>query len=222
MNGKTYSTRQQVKDCWNAHLLQNASYSKKWELPLFPPTNAVPSDLQSFRYINHATENSNWIHFFGFDEYLEDVWENPEIWAKQLKRFSGVISPDLSVCRDMPFPQQLYNTYRNRVLAHFFAQQGIPIIPNIRWADERSLEFVFEGIDRNSTVCVSTSGMLAHTSDRECFRRGFDAMVKTMTPSTILVYGSMPSDIFSKYQNSGIYFAQYDIDTQKAHKRSDQ
>lgn len=222
MNGKIYSTRQQVKDCWNAHLLQNASYSKKWELPLFPSTNAVPGDLQSFRYINHTTKNSKWIHFYAFDEYLEDIWENPELWAKQLKRFSGVISPDLSVCRDMPFPQQLYNTYRNRVLAHFFAQQGIPVIPNIRWADERTLEFAFEGIGRNTTVCVSTSGMLAHTSDRECFQRGFNAMVKALSPSTVLVYGSMPTDIFSKYQNDGIRFAQYDIDTQKAHKGSDQ
>lgn len=218
MNAKNYSARQQPIDCWNAQILQTANYSEIWEFPLFSCSNMTPVDLSSFRYIEHTTDNSLWIHFFGSDNYLEDVWENPELWSKSLKRFSGIISPDLSVCRDMPLSLQIANTFRNRALAHFFSQQGIPVIPNIRWADERSWEFAFEGVDKNSTVCISTSGVLSHRSDRECFQRGLNAMITTLSPSAILVYGSMPLDIFGKYQHDSIRFVQYDIDTQKAHK----
>lgn len=219
MKEKSYSARRQPTDCWNARLLEDASYTDKWELPLFPCANVVPPDLHSFRYINPATVNTLWIHFYGSDEYLEDVWENPEIWATQLKRFAGVISPDLSIYRDMPLSQQLYNVYRNRTLAHWFAQQGIPIIPNVRCADQRSYDFAFEGIDRNGTVCISTSGVLLDSEDRADFSRGFDAMMEALTPKTVLVYGSMPPDIFGKYLNGSIQFFSYDTDTQKAHQR---
>lgn len=218
---KNYSARQQPTDCWNARLLECATYTDKWEFPIFPCTNAIPSDLHSFRYIDSTTSNSSWIHFYGFDEYLEDVWENPKIWATQLKRFAGAISPDLSVYRDMPLAQQIYNAYRNRVLAHWFTQQGIPVIPNIRCADQRSFDFVFEGIDRNGTVCVSTSGVLLDKKDRTAFIRGLDAMLEALTPQTVLVYGSMPFDIFGKHLGGDTRFVQYDIDTQKAHRRGD-
>lgn len=221
MKNKTYSARRQPKDCWNARLLQNANYSEKWEFPLFPSANTTPTDLCSFRYIDPSVDSSNWIHFYGFDNYLEDVWENPELWANRLKQFAGIISPDLSIYRDMPFTQQLYNTYRNRVLAHWFAQQGIPVIPNIRCADERTYAFAFEGIERNSTVCTSTSGILSNSKDRQSFSCGFDVMIKSLHPKTVLVYGSMPCDIFAKYQDGNICFVQYDIDTQKAHRRGD-
>lgn len=221
MKTKNYSARQQPTDCWNARLLECANYSDIWELPLFPCANAVPTDLHSFRYISPTTDSASWIHFYGFDEYLEDVWENPEIWAMQLKRFAGVISPDLSIYRDMPLAQQLYNVYRNRVLAYWFAQQGIPVIPNVRCADKRSYDFVFDGIDRDSTVCVSTSGVLFDREDRNDFSCGFDAMMEALTPKTVLVYGSMPPDIFGKHLQGSTLFVQYDIDTQKAHQRGD-
>jgi len=221
MKTKYFSARRQPKDCWNARLLQNADYSEKWEFPLFPCTNATPPDLCSFRYINPSVNTSTWVHFYGFDNYLEDIWENPELWAKQLKQFAGVISPDLSIYQDMPFIQQAYNTYRNRVLAHWFTQQGISVIPNIRWADERTYEFAFEGIEKNSTVCISTSGILSNSKDRQNFERGFDIMIESLHPKTVLVYGSKPSDIFAKYHDKNICFVQYDIDTQKAHQRGD-
>lgn len=221
MKVKNYSARQQPPDCWNARLLQHANYTDTWELPLFPCAHITPPDLRSFRYIDPTMDNSTWIHFYGADQYLEDVWENPELWAKQLKHFKGVISPDLSIYRDMPLPQQLHNVYRNRTLAHWFSQQGIPVVPNVRWADKRSYDFAFEGIEHNGTVCVSTSGILIDVTDRNEFSQGFDAMMNILTPQTVLVYGSMPPDIFEKHQNGLTRFIQYDTDTQKAHQRGD-
>lgn len=221
MKNKNYSARRQPKDCWNARLLQNAEYSSKWEFPLFPCTQAVPTTLKSFRYVNPNTEDSNWIHFYGFDEYIENVWKKPELWANNLKRFAGVISPDLSIYQDMPLAQQISNIYRNRVLAHWFTQQGIPVIPNIRYSDQRSYDFAFEGIEKNATVCVSTSGLLANNEDREVFCSGFDAMMETLTPKTVLIYGSAPNHICERCNDKHIRLIQYDTDTQNAHQRSD-
>ena len=46
-------------------------------------------------------------------------------------------------------------------------------------------------------------------------------MMKVLSPQTVLVYGSMPSDIFGKHVAGNARFVQYDIDTQKAHQRGD-
>lgn len=219
MRPKNYSARRRPTDCWNARLLEHATYTEVWELPHFPCANEVPTDFCSFRYVSPITDDSVWIHFYGADQYLEDVWDNPEIWANQLTRFKGVISPDLSIYRDMPLSQQLYNTYRNRTLAHWFTQQGILVIPNVRWGDQRSYDFAFEGIRKNSTVCVSTMGILTDNEDRTEFSRGFDAMMEVLAPKTVLVYGSMPLDVFGKHQNGNARFIQYETATRKVHQR---
>ena len=217
MNRKNYSARKKIPDCWNARLLNNAEYLSELEFPYFPAANSVPQEMLSFKNITPYVDNTQWIHFYGNDDRLEHVWENPEIWASKLKRFSGVISPDLSIYRDMPIPQQFYNVYRNRVLVHYFTQQGISVIPNIRWGDERSYKFAFEGITERGTVCISTFGIIADGQDREYFKRGLAEMLHRLSPSTVLVYGQMPSNIFDQYQNNGVRFVHFDADTQKAH-----
>lgn len=221
MSLKNYSARRRTSDCWNARLLQNACYSTTEELPLFNCSDAIPNDVLSFKYISSRADTSKWIHFFGDDNRIEAVWDSPELWAENLKRFPGVISPDFSVCRDMPIKQQEYNIYRNRVLAHWFDQNGIPVIPNVRWADKRSYDTAFDGLPQNGTFCVSTCGTLSHQSDRDCFTQGLAELMKTLHPATLLVYGSMPTAVFSVYQTKGVRLIQYASDTAKAHKRGE-
>ena len=218
MNNNEFSSHKPPKDCWNAHLLENAQYSKTG-LPLFKCSESIPPDVVSFKNVSQSPDNSKWVHFYENDNLLELVWESPEFYTNNLRRFPGIISPDLSIYRDMPQPLQSFNNYRNRVLAHWFSEQGFNVIPNIRWGDENTYPFCFDGIEANKPVCVSTLGTLRHKEDRECFRRGFAEMVKRLSPSVIIIYGQMPADIFSDYQISGIPFSHFDTDAQKAQKR---
>ena len=57
---------------------------------------------------------------------------------------------------------------------------------------------------QNSTVCTSTSGTLLNSKDRHSFSRGFNVIIKNLHPKTVLVYDSMPSDIFAKYKVGGL------------------
>ncbi len=215
------SARRAVPDCWNARLLKNASYSEAEGLPLFQSAKEIPGDLLSFKYLHVKADTSKWVHFYGNDNLIERVWESPEFWAESLKRFAGIISPDLSVYRDMPPKQLEYNIYRNRVLAHWFDQNGIPVIPNVRWADKNSYNVAFDGLDQNGIVCVSTFGILADSSDRKCFTLGLAEMMRRLQPTTVLVYGRMPREIFASYQQNGTQFIQYTADIEKAHKRGE-
>lgn len=219
MKDKNYSARTRTVDCWNAHLLKDAEYSKDLGLPLFKSASALPHDVISFKNISPFADTTKWVHFYASDNRLESVYESPEYWAKCLSKFDGIISPDLSVYYDDPISVQFFNTFRNRTLAYWFAKQGIPVIPNVRWGKENSYSFCFDGIEKNGAVCVSTCGVLVNKKDREIFRAGFDEMIKQLTPNTIIVYGQMPSDIFSRYLETDISFLHFNTDTQKAHDR---
>ena len=121
-----------------------------------------------------------------------------------LKSFDGVITPDFSLYRELPMSMQIWNTYRNRALGHWFQSNGIDIIANIRWGDERTYNFAFEGIEKGGTVAVSTNGCIKDKLNRFYFKKGLAKMIETVEPSTIINYSYAPDDIFKKYVDKGI------------------
>ncbi len=94
-----------------------------------------------------------------------------------------MISPDFSLYRDLPLGVQLWNTYRGRAIGHWLARNGIEVIPNVRWGDERSYAFCFDGVQAGKPVAVGTYGCIGapfdrrHREDRLYFRKGLEAML---------------------------------------------
>ena len=219
MDNKRFSGRRPPKDCWHADLLHGAQYSSFAELPLFSQSTQIPDKVVAFNKVTPFCDGNQWLHFFVDDCRIEPVWENPEQYLPCVQHFSGIISPDLSIYRDLPIPWQLFNTYRNRALSYWFSSHGVPVIPNIRWSDERSYSFCFDGIEPNGVVCVSSHGVLSNSEDRRYFSNGLDEMMTRLAPSAVLVYGPMPPDIFHKYRGGGTRFVHFESDVQRAHKR---
>lgn len=121
-----------------------------------------------------------------------------------MQSFQGVITPDYSLYREMPLAMQIWNTYRNRAIAFWMQKNNIPIIPNIRWSDERTYSFAFEGIPRNSVVAVSTCGCIRKPLDRLYFKKGLLEMLAVLQPSAIVAYSSAPKAIFDEVQTCEI------------------
>ena len=88
----------------------------------------------------------SWVMFYEHDRKFERLWNNPKQYIGKLKKFQGVISPDFSLYRNMPLVMQMWNTYRNRALAAWFNKNDIDVIPNVRFNDERTYGFCFDGI----------------------------------------------------------------------------
>ena len=58
---------------------------------------------------------------------------------------------------------EIANTYMNRAIGQYLQQQGIYVIPNVRWCDERSYttcelieKFAFFGLQKHSIVSIGT------------------------------------------------------------------
>ena len=115
-----------------------------------------------------------WVHFYIHDDRFEKIWKTPKDYLERLKKYAGIITPDFSVYIGMPYVMQTWNTYRNRTIGYCLQNNGIKIIPNVRWGDERTYDFAFEGLEKGGNFAVSTNGCLQDKFNREYFAKGGD------------------------------------------------
>ena len=96
---------------------------------------------------------------------------------------------------DMPVEWQIWNVYRSRVVAHALQELGYKVIINVRWTDETSYEFCFEGIESGSIVSVGSHGCSKGLADRKLFESGLEEMIRRIKPESIVIYGKVTDSI---------------------------
>lgn len=88
---------------------------------------------------------------------------------------------------------QIYNVFRNRWCGAHWASKGIRVIPSVNWGDESTFEFCFQGIEKGSTVAVSTymaSESNHHEAQKEWFMAGYNEMLRQIEPERIICYNT--------------------------------
>ena len=201
---KRKAIEKKPSDVFKSDLVKGACFSEIYELPLLKQAALIPCQAIPFEKASKINTHNQWVHFYTHDRHFECVWRNPKQYLAMFKRFDGVITPDFSLYREMPLAMQIWNTYRNRALAYWLQNNRINIVPNIRWGDERTYEFVFEGLPTGGVVSVSTNGCIQGRLDRYYFKLGLREMVTRLKPETIINYSQTPDDIFGEYKYQGI------------------
>jgi len=191
-------------DVFKSELVCSADFSGKYEFPLVERTDFKPQEAAPFNIATSVKNHEQWLHFYIHDYHFERVWKDPKRYLPIFKRFKGVITPDYSLYRDLPLAMQIWNTYRNRALAYWLQSNGIDIVTNVRWGDERTYDFAFEGLAQGGTYAVSTNGCIQNKLDRYYFKKGLAKMVEVLKPSTIINYAADAKDIFNPYIEQGI------------------
>ncbi len=205
------------RDVWNAFLVSSADYEGFFEFPVIQPENSVPNQLVSFSKAIRSSDYNQWVHFFEDDYLFERIWRNPKRYLSILRRFNGVILPDFSVYRDMPYAMQLWNIYRSRAIGSWLQKNGVKVIVNIRYGDDRTYGFSCDGVPHGCTIAVGTHGTLKRSDDRRCFVEGLEVVIGKLQPSVIVVYGSAPENVFGAYREKGIKIVQFDSDFARVH-----
>ena len=215
------------KELWNTYdvfhsfLVEHADYDGYFELPIIRTSDKTPNKVVTFSKAMCKTwkDFDCWVVFYEHDKNFERLWNNPKKYLDKLKKFKGVISPDFSLYRNMPLVMQLWNTYRGRALAVWLQNNGIEVIPNVRFGDERTFSFCFDGVEENKTVAVSTHGCIKRKEDKIFFQIGLARMVQRLSPKTIIVYGRAPDSIFKPYKNMGITIIAFESEFSKSRKQ---
>lgn len=208
-------------DVFNSFLVSNAEYDGNMEIPRIRTSKEVPNKIVTFSKAMSQKWNDfdYWVVFYEHDQKFEKLWKNPKKYLNKLKKFRGVISPDFSLYRNMPLCMQVWNTYRGRALASWFQENGIEVIPNVRFGDERTYSFCFDGIEKNKTVSVGTHGCIKKKEDKVFFKVGLAQMVHKLSPETIIVYGRVPDSIFKPYKDIGIKIIAFESEFSKSRKQ---
>ncbi|MDD6711516.1 MAG: DUF4417 domain-containing protein [Sharpea porci] len=202
--------RKSCVDVFKAFLVTFAKYAGRFEFPRIKATYEIPNKMISFSKCISSKDFNQWVHFYEDDYLFERVWRNPRRYLDILKRFNGVILPDFSLYRDMPFVMQLWNIYRSRAIGFWLQSNGVTVIPNIRFGDRRTYHICCDGIEKHCVIAIGSHGNLKIIEDRRIFLEGLDSIVKRLQPSTIVVYGSAPEQYFKKYSEMDIKIVRFD------------
>jgi Vilmaviridae nuclease len=165
--------------------------TNQWGIPDLPPTNWFPDNLVAYndRWALQTAPPNSAVHFFLDDYRFETVWTKPERGLSRLTKIGTALTPDFSLWRNMPKVMQIWQVYRSRWCGAWMLQHGINVVPTIGWSDDQSFEYAFAGIPRNSTVAISTVGLLRDNEAMGLFQRGVTRMLHTLEPARVLVYG---------------------------------
>lgn len=206
---KVNCLRKGCKDVFNAFLVKNAVYDGILEIPAQRGGLYNPAGVIEFSKALSSQKYDYWVHFYEDDSSFERIWKNPRKYLPVLKRYAGVIAPDFSLYRDMPLVMQLWNIYRNHAIGSWLQENGVNVIPNVRFGDERTYDACCLGVPHNSTIAIGTHGCVKNRIDREYLSAGIDHVISTLKPRVLVVYGTTPADIFDKYRDQGISILQF-------------
>ena len=172
--------------------------SGKFKIPVIPKFKQTAGDFDNLLFIGFDKTKpednkhlNRMVHFFLYDYRFERVWNSPDNDIEKLSRYRAVLSPDFSIYQEMAPVMQLYNVFRNRWCGAYWASKGIRVIPSVNWGDESTFDFCFQGIEKGSTVAVSTymaSESEHHKDQKEWFLTGYKEMLRQIEPERIICY----------------------------------
>lgn len=215
------SERSGCVDVFNAFLVSDANYDGDLEIPVILGDNHRPKKLLEFSKAVSSKDYECWVHFYEDDASFERIWRNPRRYLPILKKYEGVICPDFSLYRDMPLVMQYWNIYRSHAIGSWLEHNGVNVIPNVRFGDERTFEECCLGIPKHGTIAVGTHGCLKNKTDRDYFRKGLSVVLERLNPMAIIVYGTTPEDIFDDCYRQGIQIYQFDSSFAKSRRGDD-
>jgi hypothetical protein len=158
-------------------------------LPFIPSSTPMPSEIIVYPQKTRKDTSSLGLHFFTHDFRFNTVWNQAKKGLKVVEKYLCTFTPDFSLFGSTPRAEQLMNTYRNRWCGAYWASHGVTVIPTIGWSDEKSFDYAFLGVPRNSVVAISTVGIHRSREGRSTFESGFNAMLEALEPNRILCYG---------------------------------
>ena len=169
------------------HYISGAELVGKYEFPMLQSVDYIPQTVDVFR-TSDMKPRGKWCHFFVDDYRFNGLWNSFEKYIEQLSYYEGVITTDFSMYSDFPTAMQIWNCYRNRVLAYYMQARGLKIIPTVSWTDKSSFDWCFDGIPKGSNVAVSTNGCLS-PENRRGYIQGMLALDEMVKPKRIIVVG---------------------------------
>ncbi len=164
-----------------------------YDIPQLAKSTANERNLEliSFKSIkpNDKVNVGKAVHFFIDDIGFNRVYEKPEASIRKLAQYRYVLTPDFSLYREMPIWMQIANVAKNRWCGRYWQDNEIPVIPTVSWSTQESYKFAFLGLEKGTSVAVSTLSVRSGSEERGLFLAGYNEMISRLQPEVIYCYG---------------------------------
>lgn len=197
-----------LDDGCNPELVRGAKFDGLLDIPVIsaPDTISVPTGFTPFTKRDKSLGTDDAICFFEKDPKFAEVLIDPAAYIEDFRRFRYLLPTDCSLYVDAPLAVQITNLYRSRAIASYYQGNGCNVYPMARWGNEHTYttdyfpeRVAFLGLPKHSVTCIGTYGCINSRIEKYYFRHGLKAMLDTLEPEVVMVYGAMPSDVFGDY-----------------------
>lgn len=148
------------------------------------------------------------------------VWLFPWRAFEIIRHFDGIITPDFSVCQDFPEPIKMFAVYRMRAFGYWVGTMGVQVINNVRWGSPETWGYCFAGVPKHTVVAVgAVASGLRKIENRLLFEDGLEAMIQSLKPAAVIIYGSASREALRLLEGHGIRAVRFDSDMSKAFKK---
>lgn len=184
--------------------LFNSKFTSGDEYPILREQKQdIEVPFQIIRFTDRKCASLNdAIAFYEWDDVFVNKLDDIHLgnFIPSLRKAGMVIQPDYSIYADEPLVLQKWAVFQKNRVAVELQNAGIEVIPNLRWGDSRSYDFAFQGIPRHQVCAIGTYGQIRDKEKRYLFEKGLERALLSVEPSKVLVYGSMPKEIFKTYE----------------------
>lgn len=222
------NVRKGCKDNFHAFMVKGAIFDGYYDIPFIPQKYemSINTLLPYDKTYRHVYEPGQVVHFYLDDQKFDGpkgIWNglsNNEFFKRgfDLSRVDGasaIITPDFSLYLDMPRIMQIWNVYRSRAVGYYLATLGHNVIPNVRWTDEESYKFAFDGLYEGQIVAVGTLGCSKNVEDKAMLVNGFVEMIKRIKPKLVIIYGPICKELNYIIEKYNVKIKQFDSETTK-------
>lgn len=210
-----------VRDVYLSYLIRGAQRTKTDEYPIIEKwmvAKKPPKDIfQWDRRKDVKNPLTSGMSFYCNDPAFNPILGNPKGYIDKLNKYMLVIGMDASPYDNMPLVVQKSQIYLNLAISYYFGSVGIPIIPNVRLGDMRTISSL-EAYPKGTLIAIGTNGFVKSLANRKILAEQIKIVIDELLPSGICVYGPDKDELFKYAKERNIPIYQYDSYTMKQNK----
>ncbi len=169
-----------------------AMFNGVFEIPFIKAyKGSLPKRFITLSEIDETGNPSTSVCCCDYDYILDELCETPKSYLSTLSKYHSIVEPDLSAKIGTPYAVIIGNMFRSHSTSLCFQNNGILVIPMMKWAMPNSYDVCFSGYEKGGAVFVSTVGALQDSRSRMYFKHGFNEMLKRISPDCVILYGDI-------------------------------
>lgn len=192
-----------VEDAFQAFLVKDAKFTENEEYPIIKAEmvpKLLPKKIMHFsKAITFKGDLSETvIYFFSPDKTFERVRRNPKRYIYFFRKTGGLIGFDFSVHTDMPLIKQKAQLYDNLALTYFFASQGIPVYPSIRFESDVTVDEYLRAFPHKTLLAIGVHGFIQRLDQKYETYFDLNKIIEKLQPTGLIIVGHLSNKMFDQ------------------------